>query len=85
MFAITNALNGLDMNAGGVSPGNGPIQANNGLGLDTWSIPGATPSPKKVKTKKSKSSLTGGVSEATKRARAAASAFAVDQGVLGGF
>jgi hypothetical protein len=77
MFAITNALNGLDMNSSGGS-------ATNGLMLDGWSIPGNT-SPKKVKTKKSKTSLSD-VAEATRRARIAATAsWTSDQGVLGGF
>lgn len=86
MFAITNALNGLELNAGGASAGPSAASSNS-LMLDAWSIPGATTSPKKVKTKKSKSSLGNTAAEATRRARIAATAsWTCDQqGVLGGF
>lgn len=86
MFAITNALNGLELNHNG-SPAS--PSSSNSLMLDAWSIPGAHTSPKKVKTKKSKSSLgttASATAEATRRARIAATAsWTCDQGVLGGF
>ena len=94
-FAITNALNGLDLSNGGgdgisptgVSPLDGP-----------WKIPGRRPShsspegitPKKLKAKKSKSSLpeeANGTS-AAKRTRVvspAATSWRSDVGALGGF
>ncbi|CCA71830.1 hypothetical protein PIIN_05765 [Serendipita indica DSM 11827] len=63
MFAITNALNGLELN------------------------PGSPTTPKKVKTKKSKSSLSGSPTSEKKRARVVppAPSWTADQGVLGGF
>jgi hypothetical protein len=86
MFAITNALNGLELH---------------NTDVPAWSLPGGNSShhsskrsesgssPKKVKSKKSKSSLSGSDHGAPKRARVitppTASAWQQDAGALGGF
>jgi len=94
MFAITNALNGLDMSSGGGAGGtpmDGPWTIPGRRGSQSLTTEGTT---KKLKPKKSKSSLTSSSGEAhgtsaAKRARAippaTATSWRSDTGALGGF
>ncbi|KIM33860.1 hypothetical protein M408DRAFT_86483 [Serendipita vermifera MAFF 305830] len=97
MFAITNALNGLDMNNNNGGSCSGGVGVNSTDG--PWMIPGRRGShssgspestPKKVKSKKSKSSLASSPdgSSSAKRARIVAPpapSWRSDTGALGGF